>query len=149
MFFCVFFFKAGIQSLSMCLSMGIEIVAPFITTKQPSGSHQGLQQYFRNIQPQCPRVDTWIIDSVLASSAVVHMFEPWSNLIKYYTLSIRCLSTKQVALRRQSKEGLAWNRVQRHGYRLNIVSVSRRYETFSKHIDIIQSGHRHNLIYEQ
>jgi len=95
--FFVFVFKAGIQSLSTCLPVDIEIVAPFNTTEQPSFSHQALQQCFRNMQSQCLRVDTWISDSVLGSSDVGHVFEPWSNLTKYYKISMCCLSTKHVA----------------------------------------------------
>ena len=50
-----------------------------------------------------------VIVSVLASSAVDCGFESRSGQTKDYKISICCFSTKQTALRRKSKDWLAWN----------------------------------------
>ena len=47
--------------------------------------------------------------SVLVSSAVDRGFEPWSGQSKDYQIGIDFLSAKHAALRRKSKDGLAWN----------------------------------------
>ena len=47
--------------------------------------------------------------SVLASSAVDHVFEPRSGQSKDYRIGICCFSAKHAALRRKSKDWLAWN----------------------------------------
>ena len=47
--------------------------------------------------------------SVLASSAVDRGFEPRSGQTKDYKIGIWCLSAKHAALRRKSKDWLAWN----------------------------------------
>jgi hypothetical protein len=46
--------------------------------------------------------------SVLVSSAVDRGFEPRSSQTKDYTTSICCFSAKHAALRRKSKDWLAW-----------------------------------------
>ena len=48
--------------------------------------------------------------SVLASSAVDRGFEPRSGQTKDYKIGIGCFSAKHAALRRKSKDWLAWNR---------------------------------------
>jgi hypothetical protein len=50
-----------------------------------------------------------VMASVLISSAVDRGFEPWSGQTKDYKISIYCFSAKHTALRRKSKDGLAWN----------------------------------------
>jgi hypothetical protein len=47
--------------------------------------------------------------SVLASSALDRWFEPRSGQAKDYNIGICCFSTKHTALRRKSKDWLAWN----------------------------------------
>jgi hypothetical protein len=47
--------------------------------------------------------------SVLASSVVDHGFKPWSGQTKDYKIGICCFSAKHAALRRKSKDWLAWN----------------------------------------
>ena len=47
--------------------------------------------------------------SVLASSAVDHGFKPQSGQTKGYKIGICCLSAKHAALRRKSRDWLAWN----------------------------------------
>ena len=47
--------------------------------------------------------------SVLASSVVDSGFEPWSGQTKDYKIDICCFSAKHAALRRKSKDWLAWN----------------------------------------
>ena len=50
-----------------------------------------------------------VIVSVLASSAVDRGFEPRSGQTIEYKIDICCFSAKQTALRRKSKDCLAWN----------------------------------------
>ena len=50
-----------------------------------------------------------VMVSVLVLSAVDRVFEPWSSQSKDYKIDICCFSTKHAALRRKSKEWLAWN----------------------------------------
>jgi hypothetical protein len=72
--------------------------------------------------------------SVLASSVVDHGFKPWSGQTKDYKIGICCFSAKHAALRRKSKDWLAWNqdnvsRVGRHVYpqtRRSCITVVRR-----------------------
>ena len=47
--------------------------------------------------------------SVIASSAVDRGFEPRSGQTTDYELDMRCFSAKHTALRRNSKDYLAWN----------------------------------------
>jgi hypothetical protein len=47
--------------------------------------------------------------SVFASSAVDRVFESQSGQTKDYKIGICCFSAKHAALRRKSKDGLAWN----------------------------------------
>ena len=47
--------------------------------------------------------------SVLASSAIYCEFEPRSGQTKEYIIGICCFSAKHAALRRKSKDWLAWN----------------------------------------
>jgi hypothetical protein len=47
--------------------------------------------------------------SVFASSAVDCGFEPRLGLTKDYKIGICCFSAKHAALRRKSKDWLAWN----------------------------------------
>jgi hypothetical protein len=47
--------------------------------------------------------------SVLASSVVDSGFEPWSGQTKDYKIGIHGFSAKHAALRRKSKDWLAWN----------------------------------------
>ena len=46
---------------------------------------------------------------MLASSAVDHGFEGRSGQTKDYEIAICCFSAKHAALRRKSKDWLAWN----------------------------------------
>ena len=48
--------------------------------------------------------------NVLVSSAVDRGFEPKSNPTKDYEIGICCFSSEHAALRRKSKDWLAWNR---------------------------------------
>jgi len=50
-----------------------------------------------------------VIVCILASSAVDRGFEPRSGQTKDYKIGICCFSAKYAALRRKSKDGLAWN----------------------------------------
>jgi hypothetical protein len=68
-----------------------------------------------------------VMVSVLASSAVDCGFEP--NQAKDYKIGICCFSAKHAALRRKTKDWLAWNqnnvsRVERHVYPRTVVLVS-------------------------
>ena len=47
--------------------------------------------------------------SVFVSSAVDRGFEPLSGQTKDYKIGICCFSAKHTALRRKSKDWLAWN----------------------------------------
>ena len=47
--------------------------------------------------------------SVLASNAVDHRFEPRSGQTKDFKIGICCFSAKHTALRKKSKDELAWN----------------------------------------
>jgi hypothetical protein len=47
--------------------------------------------------------------SVLASSVIDPGFEPRSGQTKYCKIGICCFSAKHAALRRKSKDWLAWN----------------------------------------
>jgi hypothetical protein len=47
--------------------------------------------------------------SALASSVVDRGFEPWSGQTKDYKIGMCCFSAKHTALRRKSKDWLAWN----------------------------------------
>jgi hypothetical protein len=47
--------------------------------------------------------------SVLDSSAVDRGFNPQSGQTKDYKIGICCISAKHIALRRKSKDWLAWN----------------------------------------
>ena len=65
----------------------------------------------------------------IASSAVDHGFELGSVQTKDYEIGICCLSARHVALRRKSKDCLAWNQnnvlgVEQHVYPQTFVSVS-------------------------
>ena len=51
-----------------------------------------------------------VMVSVLKSSAVDRGFNPQSGQTKDYEIGICCFSAKHVALRRKSKDWLAWNR---------------------------------------
>jgi hypothetical protein len=48
--------------------------------------------------------------SVLVSCAVDRGFEPRSGQTKDYKIGICCLSAKHAALRRKTKDWLAWNK---------------------------------------
>jgi hypothetical protein len=50
-----------------------------------------------------------VMVSVLVSSAVDRGFEPRSGQTKDYKIGICCFSAKHAALRRKSKDWLAWN----------------------------------------
>ena len=47
--------------------------------------------------------------SMLASSVVDRWFEPRSGQAKDYEIGICCFSTKYAAVRRKSKDWVAWN----------------------------------------
>ena len=51
-----------------------------------------------------------VMVSVLASSAVDRGFEPRSGQTKNYKISICCFSVKSAAVKKKSKDWLAWNR---------------------------------------
>ena len=50
-----------------------------------------------------------VMVSILASSALDRGFEPRSGQAKDYKIGSCCFSTKHAALRRKSKDWLAWN----------------------------------------
>ena len=50
-----------------------------------------------------------VMVSVLASSAVDRGFEPRSGQTKDYKIGICCFSAKHAALRKKSRDWLAWN----------------------------------------
>ena len=50
-----------------------------------------------------------VMDSILASSALDHGFEPRSDQAKVYKIGINCFFAKLAALRRKSKDWLARN----------------------------------------
>ena len=50
-----------------------------------------------------------VMASVLASSAVDRGFEPRSGQTKDYKIGICCFSAKHAALRKKSRDWLAWN----------------------------------------
>ena len=50
-----------------------------------------------------------VMVNALASSMVDRAFQPWSYQTKDYNIGICCFSTKHAALRRKSKNWLAWN----------------------------------------
>ena len=50
-----------------------------------------------------------VMVSMLASSVVNREFEPRAGQTKDYQIGICCFSTKRSALRRKSKDWLAWN----------------------------------------
>jgi hypothetical protein len=50
-----------------------------------------------------------VMVSVLASSVVYRGFEPRSGQTKYYKIGMRCFFAKHAALRRKSKNCMAWN----------------------------------------
>jgi hypothetical protein len=50
-----------------------------------------------------------VMVSVLALSEVDHGFKPWLGRSKDFKISICCFSAKHAALRRKSKDWLAWN----------------------------------------
>ena len=50
-----------------------------------------------------------VMVSVLFSSAIDRGFEPRSGQTKYFKIGICCFSTRPAALRRKSKDWLAWN----------------------------------------
>jgi hypothetical protein len=50
-----------------------------------------------------------VMVSVLDSSAVDHRFEPWLGQTKNYEIGNCRFSAKHAALRRKSKDWLAWN----------------------------------------
>ena len=51
-----------------------------------------------------------VMVSVFPSSMVDHGFESWSGQTEDYKIGIYCFSAKHTALRRKSKNRLAWNR---------------------------------------
>ena len=66
-----------------------------------------------------------VMVSMLSSSLVDRVFEPWSRQTKDYEIGICCFSAKHAALRRKSKDWLAWNQNSvQHVYPLTVVSVS-------------------------
>ena len=54
-------------------------------------------------------VSVVIMINMLTSSVVDHGFEPRSGQTKDYKIGIGCFSTIHLALRRKSKDWLAWN----------------------------------------
>jgi hypothetical protein len=48
--------------------------------------------------------------SMLSSSAVDRVFQPMVGSPKDYKIGICCFSAKHAALRRKSKNGVAWNK---------------------------------------
>jgi hypothetical protein len=47
--------------------------------------------------------------SVLTLNVVDHEFEPWSGQTNDYKIGMCCFSVKHAALRRKSKDWLAWD----------------------------------------
>ena len=80
-------------------------------------SNKLLQKFFLSLGLRClTSISTdrigGVMVSVLASSAVDLEFEPWSGQFgqtKDYKIGICCFSSKHAALRKKSKDWLAWN----------------------------------------
>jgi hypothetical protein len=62
---------------------------------------------YQNIKSCVNRI-VGVIVSVLASGVIDREFEPWSGKTKDYNIGICCFSAKHAALRRKSKDWLAW-----------------------------------------
>ena len=88
-----------------------------------------------------------ILDSVLASSVVDRGFEPRSGQIKDYKIGIYCFFAKHVAIRRESKDWLAWNQDNVLSvYLRTVVSVSLHYKNPTRGVGLVQSSPHHHLI---
>ena len=75
------------------------------------------------------RIDGVMV-SVLNSSAIDHVFEPWSGQTKDYKIGICCFSAKHTALRRKSKDW--WGDMSIHGlYIINAIILLIYKETIS------------------
>jgi hypothetical protein len=83
--------------------------------------------------------------SVLTSNAVDRGLKPLSCQTKDYKIGICCFSAKHTALRRKSKDWLAWNQdnVGRHVYQQTVVSVSWHHKNPTKRVGLVQSRPHH------
>ena len=61
------------------------------------------------VQPKTINYIGGVMVGVLASSAVDRRLEPRSDQTKDYNIGIYCFSAKHIALRRKSKDWLAWH----------------------------------------
>ena len=88
--------------------------------------------------------------SVLASSAVDHVFEPCSGQTKDYKIGICCFTTKHAALRSKNKDWMAqnqnnvseWGNMSTRGLLFQWASD----KNLIKRVGLVQSGTRHDLI---
>ena len=84
-----------------------------------------------------------VIVSVLASSAVDCGFESQSGQTKDYKIGICCFSAKHVALRRKSKDWLAWIRIMCPSGATclstdcTVVSVNYHYKNSTRHVGLV------------
>jgi len=91
-----------------------------------------------------------VLVSMLISSVVDHGFDPWSGKTKDCQIGICCFSAKHAALRRKSKDWLAWNQdnVSRVGASCLLVDccVSELALNPSERVDLVQSRPHYHLI---
>jgi hypothetical protein len=88
--------------------------------------------------------------SVLALSAVDRGFESQSGQTKDYKIGICCFTTKHAALKRKSKDWLAWNEdnVSKRGD-MSIRGLLFQWASTknpTKHVGLVQSGPHHPFI---
>ena len=93
-----------------------------------------------------------VMVSVLVSSAVDRGLESFSGQTKDYKIGICCFSAKHTALRRKSKDWLAWNQdnVSECTWGAmsirGLVSVSCHYKNPTQHVSQVQSDPHHHII---
>ena len=106
----------------------------------------------------CEYSKRWIVDNriggvmvnVLTSTAVDRGFGPRSSQTKHYTIDICCFSAKHAALRRKSKDWLAWNQDTVSEWRdMSICGLLFRWTNTiknpTKRVGLVQSGPHHHL----
>ena len=85
-----------------------------------------------------------VIVNVLTLSVVYYGFETWSSQSKDYKIGICCFSSKHAALRRKSKDFLAWN--QNNVSEWGDMSFHRLLIQWASTIKIQLSGFHHHFI---
>ena len=89
----------------------------------------------------------WCNDSMLASTAVDHVFEPQFDQTKDYIFGICCFSIKHATLK--SKSRVNHNNVSEWSiYLQTIVSVNQHYKHPNKHVSLVQNRHHHHHLIE-